>query len=339
MNRPLSASRVAAPIDVAIWLHDPDVACWRLSPLQQRRLAAALPRARIVRCRDAGSFKSALATAQVAVSWVFRQEWLERAPRLTWLAAPAAGREAIHAVRPGLTVTHGSFHGQIIAETVAAMLLAENRGLLAACRAQQAGEPWPRAALAPRQRCVRGTHAVIVGFGAIGQRIGAILKPLGIRLTGVRRRARAPRPAYFDTRDRVVSAARLDALLPQADHLILALPGDSSTEGLIDARRLARLKRGAAVYNIGRGNVLDETALRRALVAGRLRAACLDVFRQEPLPAEAPLRDAPNLLVMPHASAIAPEYLDLFCDEFVARFRQRYGGRAAKSSTSRRFRR
>ena len=117
---------------------------------------------------------------------------------------------------------------------------------------------------------------------------------------------------------------RLDALLPTADHLILALPATPETDGLVDAARLARLPLRAAVYNVGRGNVLDESALARALVRGRLRAACLDVFRQEPLPANSPLRTAPNILLMPHASAIAPEYLDLFLDEFIPLFRARY---------------
>ncbi len=267
-----------------------------------------------------------LPRARVALTWVFEQEWLELAPRLEWIATPSAGRDYFQARRPGLDVTYGSFHGRIIGETVAAMLLAENRGLLAAARAQAAGDPWPRAAIAGGMRLLAGTHAAIVGFGHIGGWIGGFLKPFGVRLTGLRRHPRsAPRPDYFAAGDRVVGMERLDALLPEVDHLILALPGDTGADNLFDIRRLALLKRGAALYNIGRGNAVNEAAVARALRGGRLRAAWLDVFRQEPLPADAPLRRAPNLLVLPHASAIAPEYLDLFLDEFIPLFHQRYG--------------
>ncbi len=320
---------IMPPIVIAAWLVDPAVPCWTLAPRQCRRLAAALPSARVIRCRDVASFRRALRRARVALTWVFEPEWLDESPSLEWIATPAAGRDYFHVSRPGLDVTYGGFHGLIIGETVAAMLLAENRGLLAACRAQLAGDPWPRAALAAGgMRRLEGTHAVIIGFGRIGGWIGRRLKPFGVRLTGVRRRPRAaPRPDYFAPGDRVTGMAGLDALLPSADHVILSLPGGAATDNLLDARRIARLKRGAAVYNVGRGNAIDEAALARALRAGRLRAACLDVFRREPLPADDPLRRAPNLLVMPHASAIAPEYLDLFLAEFIRAFQARYGGR------------
>jgi phosphoglycerate dehydrogenase-like enzyme len=316
----------AQRIEVAVWLTDPYAACWNLNARQRRRLVAALPCARIVHCRDAAAFRRALPRARVALTWVFEQAWLDLAPRLEWIATPSAGRDYFHVARPGLDITYGSFHGRIIGETVAAMLLAENRGLLPAARAQAAGDPWPRAAIAGGMRLLKGTHAAIVGFGHIGAWIGRCLKPFGVRLTGLRRHPRAaPRPDYFADGDSVIGMERLDALLPEVDHLILALPGDTGADNLIDARRLARLQRGAALYNIGRGNAVNEAAVAAALRSGRLRAACLDVFRREPLPAASPLRRAPNLLVLPHASAIAPEYLDLCLDEFIPLFRQRYG--------------
>ncbi len=318
-------SKPATKIPLAVWLTDPVVPCWTLNARQIRRLKAELPRARVVACRGAEAFRRALPRARAAIAWVFRPEWLAQAPRLEWIATPAAGRDYFQVARPGLDITYGAFHGRIMGETVAAMVLAVNRGLLANQRAQAAGNLWPRDALAGVMRTLAGTHAVIIGFGHIGTWIGRCLKPFGVRLTGMRRHPRAaPRPDCFDRHDRLVGLERLDALLPTADHLILALPATPETDGLVDAARLARLPPRAAVYNVGRGNVLDEAALARALARGRLRAACLDVFGQEPLPAESPLRAAPNILLMPHASAIAPEYLDLFLDEFIPLFRARY---------------
>ena len=318
-------SKPAKSIPLAVWLTDPVVSCWTLNARQLRRLKAELPQARVVACRSAEAFRRALPQAQVAVVWVFRPEWLALASRLEWIATPAAGRDYFHVARPGLDITYGAFHGHIMGETVAAMVLAVNRGLLANQEARAAGNLWPRDALGGVMRTLAGTHAVIVGFGHIGTWIGRSLKPFGVRLTGVRRHPRsAPRPDYFDRRDRLAGLDRLDALLPTADHLILALPARPETDGLMSAARLARLPPRAAVYNVGRGTVLDEAALARALVRGRLRAAALDVFRQEPLPAGSPLRGAPNTLLLPHASAIAPEYLDLFLDEFIPRFRERY---------------
>ncbi len=313
------------PISVAVWLTDPAVSCWTLQAAQVSRLRRELPHAHILWCRDAAAFKRALPKVRAAVAWVFESAWLPLAPRLEWLATPAAGRDYFHVARPGLEITYGSFHGRIMGQTVAAMVLGVNRGLLTAQDAARAGLLWPRAELSARMRTLDGTHAVILGFGSIGGWIARYLKPFGVRITGVRRHPRAvPRPDCFTAGDRIVSLGRLDALLPETDHLILALPATPETNRLLDARRLARLKRGAAVYNVGRGNAIDEGALVRALKSGRLGAACLDVFRQEPLPADSPLRRAPNGLLLPHASAISPEYLDLFLDEYIPLFNARF---------------
>ena len=314
-------------ITLVVWLTDPAVACWSLNDRQIRRLRRELPNVRVVVCTRAAAFREALPQADVAIARTFDPTWLNLAPKLKWLATPAAGQDYFQVARPGLDVTYGSFHGRIMGQTVAAMVLAENRGLLASLRCLQQGNPWPRGEIAPVMRTLDGTHAVILGFGSIGVWIARYLKPFGVRITGVRRHPRAQaRPAWFEAGDRVAGLGRLEALLPTADHLILALPATPETDNLLDARRLALLPPTAALYNVGRGNAIDETALARALRAGRLRAACLDVFRREPLPPSSPLRRAPNVLLMPHASAIDPRYLDRFLDEYIPQFQARYGG-------------
>ena len=108
-------------------------------------------------------------------------------------------------------------------------------------------------------------------------------------------------------------------MLPRADHLVAFLPSGPGTDRLLDARRLALLPPGAFLYNFGRGNAIDEDALAEALRAGRLGGAVLDVFRTEPLPADSPLRSAPRCHLYPHASAFAPDYLDLCFEELAER--------------------
>ena len=312
---------------IAVWLTHQDIACWRFSDAHRDKLAAALPGVDVAVCADPEAFVAALADARVALVWGFRQEWLAHAPELEWIVTPAAGRDYFDIEpRAGLTVENSSFHGQLMAETVVGMMLAQCRGLVRA-HAMQPTDPWPRARIAPHMRTLRGAHVVVLGFGHIGEWIAQLAKPLGARITGIRRHAQ-PAPAYFGPADRVRTQEALDEVLPAADHLALALPRAPETDHILSARRIGLLPRHAYVYNVGRGNAIDEAALAEALNRGRLAGACLDVFEQEPLPEDAPIRTAANALLLPHASAIAPQYLDLFLDEFIDKFRRRYGAPA-----------
>ena len=294
------------------------VAAWRISRLQRERLAAAVPHVDFRFCDDEPAFLAALPDAEAVLVWAFRPEWTALAPRLRWIATPAAGRDYFKCPKAGIEMTYGSFHGRIIGETVAGMLLAVRRGLLPAQVAQAAGDPWPRETIAPAMRTLRGSHAVIIGFGSIGTWIASCLKPFHVRITGIRRHPDAsPRPAFFDASDRILPLSELDTVLPSADSVILSLPGTPETDNLLGARRLSLLPAHAVLCNIGRGNAIDEAALVASLRTGHLSAACLDVFRTEPLPAGSPLRSCPRLYLFPHSSAIAPEYLDLYLDEYI----------------------
>ena len=283
------------------------------------QLRAAFPGARVTWCRSEASFLRALPRTQVALTWAFRQEWFEQAPALRRVATPAAGRDFFVLTPPArVKVRYSTFHGPVMAETVLGLMLAFNRGLFEAYRRQLAGELWPREALYGA-RLLAGTHAVIVGLGHIGGTIGRMLKPFGVRVTGVRRSPPRRRPAWMRGDDRVVALDGLDAALRGADHVVAVLPSDTGTDQLLDARRLALLPRHAVVYNVGRGNCIDEAALAAALRAGALRGACLDVFAQEPLTADSPLAaDLPGLVRVPHASAFTETYIDRFVGETIA---------------------
>lgn len=280
------------------------------------RMRREAPGCEWVRVEHRADFLRELPGARLALVWAFPREWSDKAGKLELLATPAAGRDWIHiAPREGLRVSFGTFHGALMSETVLGMMLAFGRGIKDCL--DRKGEAWPRDEVGQAMRLIRGTHAVIVGFGNIGRWIGGALVPLGVRVTGVNR-SNLERPGFFGPRDRVVPMSRLDAELPEADHLILVLPGGPDSDRVIDGRRLALLPGRARLYNVGRGNAVDMDALVRALEAGELAGAGLDVFPEEPLPEDAPIRRCRNTILLPHVSAFGPEYMDLFLDEFLS---------------------
>lgn len=264
-------------------------------------------------CPDKAGAEALLPSARAALVWAFSSKWNAAGANLKLVSTPAAGRELVHAEpRPGLRICFGSFHGELMAETVAGMMLAFSRGIRDCLLRGNAG--WPRVEVTAAMRPLRRSRAVILGFGHIGKWIGKLLRPFGVRLTGVNR-SDMTRPAYFTEEDAVAPLDCLDELLPAADHLILALPGGGGTTNIMDARRLALLRPDAYLYNVGRGNAVDVDALAAALREGRIRGAGLDVFPEEPLPEDAPIRRAPNTILLPHVSAFAPNYFDLYLDE------------------------
>ena len=287
-----------------IWLNWP-IGAFRLDA---RSLAVykSLARGRVEAVRSERAFLKALPEATHAVCWEFRKEWFARAKRLAVLATPAAGRELLprdDELPPGVVRVNGAFHGQIMSETVVACVLAHARGLYWAHDWQREGTLWPRSAMSPHCRRVAGTRAVVLGYGKIGRAIGAKLEALGVEVVGIRRR----------------NVADLKDACRKADWLIAALPSDTGTDDIIDASVLRALPRRAVLVNVGRGNAVDERALASALSSRRIAAAFLDVFKDEPLTAGSPLAgDLPGLHRLPHASAFAPDYLELFFRELAA---------------------
>jgi phosphoglycerate dehydrogenase-like enzyme len=124
-------------------------------------------------------------------------------------------------------------------------------------------------------------------------------------------------PASPDA-DRVYSPSGLQTVLGESDYVALIVPLTPETAGLLGKAELALMKPGAVLINVGRGQLVDETALVDALRRGHLGGAALDVFTQEPLPVESPLWDMPNVLVTPHSMSTALDenarLVDLFCD-------------------------
>jgi glyoxylate/hydroxypyruvate reductase A len=163
-----------------------------------------------------------------------------------------------------------------------------------------------------------GHHVVVVGMGTLGGSIARHAKDFGMRITGVRTRAE-PHPLC----ERVVATADLDAVLPEAEFLVLAAPLTPATRGLLSRERIALLPKGAGIVNVGRGALADQDALLDALDSGHLGGAVLDVFEQEPIPPGHRLWTTRNLVITPHTSADDPttynaRSLDIFFENLRA---------------------
>lgn len=193
-----------------------------------------------------------------------------------------------------LTTSSGA-HAVPIAHTVMLYLLALTRNLPGWLR-DQADRRW-----APRPiDDLQGKTLGIVGLGPIGIEVARLGLAFGMDVVGVRRTPRGDEPCETWPMD------RLDELWPRVDALVLAVPLTDDTRHLLDAHALTRLKPGALLVNVARGEVVDEPALVEALASGRLGGAGLDVFEQEPLPPESPLWSLPNVIVTPHSSGTHP---------------------------------
>jgi phosphoglycerate dehydrogenase-like enzyme len=229
---------------------------------------------------------------------------VRKAPKLQWLHVFNAGVDHpiyTEMLQRGvrLTTSSGST-AEPIAQTAITALLMLARGFprwLAAQR-QHRWDPLP---MSDFPRDLRGQIAVIVGLGHIGKEIARLARLLGLNVIGIRRSARQP----DDPVDELYAPDRLAEVVPRADWLILACPLTAETKRLVNADLLARLPRGARLINIARGEIVDEAALIAALRSQHLGGAYLDVFHQEPLPADSPFWDMPNVFVTPHNSPAA----------------------------------
>jgi len=222
-----------------------------------------------------------------------------------------------------VVTTAGGVHAVPLAEwTLSAILWHEKRYPLLA--ELQAERRWQR--FCGGEAC--GKTACIVGYGQVGRTVGRYLEAIGVAVYGCDSGGLAAVPAAARTTAEVTGAGiraprtglagALEALLPATDYLILAAPGTPANQHLLDERRLSLLPERALLVNIGRGSLVDEAALARRLAAGELAAAALDVFEEEPLPADSPLWNMANVLINPHSASTShrenERITDIFCD-------------------------
>lgn len=225
-------------------------------------------------------------------------------PSLRWVMTTAAGGgstvQAAGLDRADLDrvvfTTSAGVHGGTLAEFAVFAVLAGAKGL-PRLLADQRSRTWPERW---EMRQVDEMTVLVVGLGGIGSECARRFSALGARVWGT---SRSGTPV--EGVDRLVPLDGLVDAVAEVDAIVVTLPGTDQTRHLIGADVLAAVKPGAVVTNVGRGTVIDESALLAALDDGRVAFAGLDVFEREPLDAESPLWSHPNVLVSPHTAALS----------------------------------
>jgi phosphoglycerate dehydrogenase-like enzyme len=252
---------------------------------------------------------SALADIFFDFDWFEPSTMTERAPNLRWVQATSAGIGAVMQrtgldQRAILVTTAAGIHVAPLAEFALMGALHFLKGV-PDLQARQREHHWERYTT----RELKGSRALVVGLGHIGREIVRDFSALGVDVTGLGRRG-----VTYDVPglSRSIDRDALDATLATTDIVVLAAPLTEETANLIGAHELRQLPPHAVLINVGRGRLVDEVELADALTSGALAGACLDVFREEPLPTSSPLWDLGNVIVSPHSAAtVATENRDL----------------------------
>jgi phosphoglycerate dehydrogenase-like enzyme len=319
------------------WVRDPD-GVWNMPGEHVAALARDFPQ---VRFDDPGTREEAdalLPSADVVLGYALRPRNFANAARVRWVHSTAAGVGHLlfpELVESDIVVTNArGIHARSMAEHVLGVMLAFTRRLHVARDAQHERR-WTQAGLwraEPGFAELAGSTLGIVGFGQIGRAIGQAARAFGMRVLAVRRRPQAdPAPA-----DEQWGPERLDELLECSDWVVLAAPHTPETDRLLGADRIARMKPGARLVNIGRGALLDEAALVEALRSGRLAGAALDVTETEPLPADSPLWSMPEVIVTPHISGVGPRFWERITAQFAGNLRRFLDGRPLENLVDKR---
>lgn len=243
-----------------------------------------------------------LEDAEAVLRWVAGKRFSDmvaQGPRVRWLHTASAGVDHVltPAVRAkdGLTVTDSGPAFEIaISEFVLAWMLMVARRL-PELMAHQRAHHWHSV----RQQELYGQTVGIIGLGPIGRGVADRSKAFGMKTLGLRRHE-APVPNIDEV---LTGEAGLERILRESDYVVLAAALTDDTRALLGPSQLALMRPTAWLINIARGAQIDELALIDALKSDRLAGACLDVFAKEPLPADSPLWDMPNVHIAPHNSS------------------------------------
>jgi phosphoglycerate dehydrogenase-like enzyme len=232
-------------------------------------------------------------------------------PNLQWAQALTAGVEAWLALPdlpPGLTLTCArGTHAESMPENILAALFYVAKPLAAVAADQKQGK-WTNRVAEP----LNGKTLGILGLGVIGQEVARLADALGMKVIGTRRRT-GPTPGPAE----ILPPERTDEILARSDYLLLLLPATPQTENFIGAERLAKMKPTAWLLNFGRGALIDDAALIDAVTSKKIAGAVLDVFRQEPLPADHPFWKTDGIMVLPHIGGPHPQRDSIVAKLFV----------------------
>jgi phosphoglycerate dehydrogenase-like enzyme len=280
---------------------------WRAPAWFSERLQEEFPGLAIVHRESYEGLEPNLREAEIIFTISLRPEQLANCRNLKWIHTPTA---AVHQflfpelANSDVVLTNSTeVHGPVVAEHVIALIFALAKKIPQAATLQKKHE-WGKETIwskGTHPKEISGATLGLVGLGSIGRRVARMASALGMRVLAVREHVEKEKPQGVDA---VFSSSQLDEVLRQSDFIVLAAPLTAETTKLIDAKRLAVMKGDCYLINVGRGPQVDEMALSEALRSRRIAGAALDVFEQEPLPADSPLWDIENLLITPHTAGI-----------------------------------
>jgi phosphoglycerate dehydrogenase-like enzyme len=295
--------------------------------LPQLKLLERLPKSTEVVIGDSvKTVEKAAPVADVIFHWPGRRELLQdvwkMAPRVRWVHSMWAGLENVlfpELLESPVVLTNGrGVFSQSLGEFVLGAILFYAKDFRRMIRSQEAAM-WDPFDVEEVSRQTVG----ILGYGEIGRAVARRTKALGMKVLALRRR---PELSSADPLiDELIPPERKTELMQRSDYVVAALPNTPLTRSLIGASELQAMKPSAVIINVGRGPVIDETALITALRERRIRGAALDVFETEPLPAGHAFFGLNNVLLSPHCADHTSDWLEqamhLFLDNF-ERFRK-----------------
>jgi D-2-hydroxyacid dehydrogenase (NADP+) len=294
--------------------------------LYERIIAPRFPALSVQTVATVDELKANVTRAEILMSFGVRlpRGIFAATPRLKWVHAFGTGVDGIadqETLRPEVLITSTKgIHGPPVAEAALASMLALSRDLPRSVRAQdrRAWDKW-------RMRLLHRKTVGILGVGAIAQALAPRCQAMGMTVVGM---SRAPRPAAGF--DRMVPRDALAAVVGEFDYLVLLLPLEPDTRHIVNDKVLAAMKPSGYLINVARGGVLDDAALVRALETKKLAGAALDVFDQEPLPADHPFWRMPNVIITPHFGGYYDRYVEDSADQICRNLERFLAGRMAE---------
>ncbi len=260
--------------------------------------------------------KNHIPSAEILIAGVLPSSYLELATELQWIQSTFAGvnrydHEYFDEHNIEFTSASG-VHAIPIAEHVIGVLLYFEQNLRRAIK-QQEKHVWERW----QGDELHGQTIGIIGVGAIGTRIAELANAFQMEVLGIKKHPES----YPSAVDEIYGPDGLYDVLEVADYVVISCPLTDETRGLIGSDELSAMKSSGILVNIARGDIVDETALERAIPWGVIGGAALDTVSTEPLPADSPLWDLSNVLITPHISGTTPQYMDRLADIFENNYR------------------
>ena len=289
---------------------------------QLRQLEKSLAGVNIIAGNSAEVLAPAAAHATVLFNWsgslVLFRTIFEMCPNVRWVHSRAAGLDKTlfpELIEKPVPLTNGSgVFSPALAEFVLGAILYFAKDFRRMIRNQMAGV-WEAFDVMP----ISGQTVGIVGYGDIGRAVAARVRPLGMTVLAVKRHT-LPLGGTDPMVEQTYSPDRRLQMLSRCDYVVVAAPLTSETRGMIGEPEFRAMKPTAVVINVGRGPVIKEEALVRALSSGRIKGAALDVFDQEPLPRDHHFYKLDNVLLSPHCADHTPDWLDQAMEFFIAQF-------------------